>query len=131
MYKLKEAMKKFCCDLLASQQRKCDCALAGMTTWRFSSHRKVIKSLLMGTGYKPLQSVNYHDSRAHGYERSGVIVGLVGFGMAFVGVFFTGKNRVVKIVHSSSDVVLRTTKHTLIYPGLGPSLEVIALRPAA
>jgi hypothetical protein len=24
----------------------------------------------VGTGYKPLHSVNYHDSRAHGYERS-------------------------------------------------------------
>jgi hypothetical protein len=37
MYKLKEAMKKFCSDLLASHQRKCECALAGMVTWRFSS----------------------------------------------------------------------------------------------
>jgi hypothetical protein len=33
----------------------------------------------MGTGYKPLQSVNYHDRQAHSYERSGVIAGLVGF----------------------------------------------------
>jgi hypothetical protein len=39
----------------------------------------------MGTGYKHLQSVNYHDSRAHGYERSGVVVGLVGFGMVWPG----------------------------------------------
>jgi hypothetical protein len=39
----------------------------------------------MGTGYKHLQSVNYHDSRAHGYERSGVLVGLVGFGMVWPG----------------------------------------------
>jgi hypothetical protein len=38
MYKLMEAMKKFCSDLLASHQRKCDCALAGMATWRFFSH---------------------------------------------------------------------------------------------
>jgi hypothetical protein len=37
MYKLKEAMKKFGSDLLA--------------TWRFSSHRKVMESLLVGTGY--------------------------------------------------------------------------------
>jgi hypothetical protein len=28
-----------------------------------------------------MQSVNYHDSRAHGYEQSGVLVGLVGFGL--------------------------------------------------
>jgi hypothetical protein len=48
-----------------------------------------------------------------------------------IGVFCTGKNRVVKIAHSSSEVVLQTTnKHTIIYPGLGPCLEVIALRPA-
>jgi hypothetical protein len=73
MYKLKEAKKKFCSDLLASHQRKCDCALAAMATWKFSSRRKMMESVLVGTGYKPLQSVNYHDSRAHGYERSGVL----------------------------------------------------------
>jgi hypothetical protein len=70
MYKLKEAMEKFYSDLLASHQRKCECALAGMATWRFSGRQKVIESLLVGTRYKPLQSINYHDSRAHGYERS-------------------------------------------------------------
>jgi hypothetical protein len=36
---------------------------------------------------------------------------------------------VVKIVCFCSEVVLRTTKHTMVYHGLGPSLEVIALRP--
>jgi hypothetical protein len=51
MYKLKEAMEEFCSDLLASNQRKCDCVLAGMATWRFSSSRKVMHSLLMGIGY--------------------------------------------------------------------------------
>jgi hypothetical protein len=35
MYKLKEAIEKFCSDLLASHQRKCDCALAGIATWMF------------------------------------------------------------------------------------------------
>jgi hypothetical protein len=35
MYKLTEAIEKFCSDLLASHRRKCDCALAGMATWRF------------------------------------------------------------------------------------------------
>jgi hypothetical protein len=35
MYKLMEAIEKFCSDLLASHRRKCDCALAGMATWRF------------------------------------------------------------------------------------------------
>jgi hypothetical protein len=53
-YKLKESMKKFCSDLLASHPRKCDCALADMATWRFSSHQKVMKSLLVDTRYKPL-----------------------------------------------------------------------------
>jgi hypothetical protein len=81
MYKLKKDIEKFCSDLLASHQRKCDCALVGMATWRFFSSRKVIESLLVGMGYKPLQSVNYHDSCAHGYERFGVLTGLVGFGM--------------------------------------------------
>jgi hypothetical protein len=38
MYKLKETMEKFCSNLLASHQRKCDCALAGMATWSFFSH---------------------------------------------------------------------------------------------
>jgi hypothetical protein len=51
MYKLKEAIKKFCSDLLASHQMKCECALAGMVTWRFSSHRKVLESLLVGIEY--------------------------------------------------------------------------------
>jgi hypothetical protein len=37
---------------------------------------------------------------------------------------------VVQIMCSYSEVVLRTTKHTIVYPGSGPSLEVIALRPA-
>jgi hypothetical protein len=36
---------------------------------------------------------------------------------------------VVKIMHSSSEVVLRTIEHTMIYPGLGLSLEVITLYP--
>jgi hypothetical protein len=53
MYKLKEVMEKFCSDFLASHQRMCECALAGMATWRFSSCRKVMESLLVGKGYKP------------------------------------------------------------------------------
>jgi hypothetical protein len=85
MYKLKESMEKFCSDLLVAHKRKCVCALAGMATWRFSSRRKVMESLLMGTEYKPLQSINYHDSCAHGYEQSGVLARLVGFGMAWIG----------------------------------------------
>jgi hypothetical protein len=49
-----------------------------------------MKSLLMGTGYKPLQSVNYHDSRALGYEQSGVLTGLLGFEMVWIGYVWTG-----------------------------------------
>jgi hypothetical protein len=45
-----------------------------------------------------------------------------------VSVFYTGKNRVVNIACSSSEKVLRTTKHTMIYPSLGPSMEIIDLR---
>jgi hypothetical protein len=42
--------------------------------------------------------------------------------------FAPTRYRVVKIARSSYEVVLRTMKHTVIYPGTGPSLEVIALR---
>jgi hypothetical protein len=48
----------------------------------------------------------------------------------FLYVFYTGKNRVVKILRFSSEMVLRTTKHIMIYPGSGPSSDVIVLRPA-
>jgi hypothetical protein len=47
-----------------------------------------------------------------------------------VSVSCTDKNRVVKIARFSSEMVLRTTKHTMINPGSGSSTEVIALRPA-
>jgi hypothetical protein len=43
--------------------------------------------------------------------------------------FVPARYRVARIVHSSSKVVLQTIKHTVIYPSLGPSLEVIALYP--
>jgi hypothetical protein len=46
-------------------------------------------------------------------------------------VFFAPvRYRMVKVAHSCSDVVLRTTKHTTVYPSSGPSSEVIPLRPA-
>jgi hypothetical protein len=46
-----------------------------------------------------------------------------------IGVFFAlARCRVVKITRSCSEMVLRTIKHTKIYPGSGPSLKVIALR---
>jgi hypothetical protein len=38
-----------------------------------------------------------------------------------------GKNMVVKIACSSSEVILRTRKYTMIYPGSGTFLKVIAL----
>jgi hypothetical protein len=34
----------------------------------------------MGKVVQPLQSVNYHDSRAHGHERHGPFTRLVGYG---------------------------------------------------
>jgi hypothetical protein len=92
MYKLKEAIEKFCSDLLASHQRKCECALAGMVTWRFSSCRKVMESLLVGTRCKPLQSINYHDRHALGYERFGVLTGLVGFEMVWISYVWMGNH---------------------------------------
>jgi hypothetical protein len=45
----------------------------------------------------------------------------------FVGVFYTGKNMVVKIMHFSSEVVLRSIEHTMIYPGSDLSFKLIAL----
>jgi hypothetical protein len=51
----------------------------------FFSRLKVMKSLLMGIGYKPMQSVNYRDSCAHGYEWSRVLIGLMDFGMVWIG----------------------------------------------
>jgi hypothetical protein len=47
---------KACSVLLAAHQMKCACALAGMATWRFSSHQKVMKSLCVGTWHNPLHS---------------------------------------------------------------------------
>jgi hypothetical protein len=47
-----------------------------------------------------------------------------------IGVFCAIKNKVVKIMCSSSNMVLQTIKNIMIYPGLGPSLKVIAVRPA-
>jgi hypothetical protein len=44
-----------------------------------------------------------------------------------IGLFCSDKKRVVKITRSSSEMVLQTTKHTMIYTGSGPSLEVTAL----
>jgi hypothetical protein len=45
-------------------------------------------------------------------------------------VFFAPTNYgVVKIARSSFKVVLQTIKHTMIYPILGPSSEVIAIYP--
>jgi hypothetical protein len=41
-------------------------------------------------------------------------------GAPTIDVFCIGNNRVVKIAHSNSEVVLRTTKHVVIYPSLGP-----------
>jgi acid stress-induced BolA-like protein IbaG/YrbA len=47
-----------------------------------------------------------------------------------VGVFCTDKNRVVMIARSIYEMVLRTTKHTMIYAGLDSSFKVIAIHAA-
>jgi hypothetical protein len=39
----------------------------------------------VGKVVQPLQSVNYHDSRAHGHERCGPFTQLVGFGWVYLG----------------------------------------------
>jgi hypothetical protein len=43
--------------------------------------------------------------------------------------FASARYSVVRIVCSCLEMVLQTTKYTTIYPGSGPSLEVIALPP--
>jgi hypothetical protein len=46
-------------------------------------------------------------------------------------VFFApARYRVVKIACSCPEVVLQTTKHTMVYPSSSSSLEVIVLCPA-
>jgi hypothetical protein len=51
--------------------------------------------------------------------------------MFYVDVFCTDKNWAVKITCSSSDVIMRTRKQTVIYPTSVTSLKVIALRLVA
>jgi hypothetical protein len=48
-----------------------------------------------------------------------------------VSVFFAPASyRLVKIVHSCFELVLRTKKHTMVYPGSDTSLGIIALHIA-
>jgi hypothetical protein len=58
MYKLKDAKEKFCSDHLVSHHRSMIVPYRAWQHGGFFSHQKVIKSLLMDTGHKPLQSVN-------------------------------------------------------------------------
>jgi hypothetical protein len=51
-------------------------------------------------------------------------------GIVSADVFYTDKNRVIKIVRFSFEIVLRTTKHKMIYHASGYSLEIIAIRAA-
>jgi hypothetical protein len=44
--------------------------------------------------------------------------------------FAPARYRVVNLIYSCSEVVLQTTKHIIVYPGLCPYLELIALHPA-
>jgi hypothetical protein len=52
-------------------------------------------------------------------------------GVPTIGVFCINKNKVAKITRSSSEVVLRTIEHMVIYPASVPSMEVIVIHPAA
>jgi hypothetical protein len=51
----------------------------------------------MGKVVQPLQSINYHDSHAHGHERHEPFTWLVGFGwVGFVGFQYGGLVRVMQ-----------------------------------
>jgi hypothetical protein len=63
------------------------------------------------------------------FDGSFTLNGAEGGVLLILSVFFAPvRYMVVKIMRSCSEVVLRTTKHTMVYPGSCPSLEVIALR---
>jgi hypothetical protein len=65
--------EKHCGDLLAVHQRKC--TLSKMETSSRLASDEITN--LMGKVVQPLQSVNCHDSRAHGLERHGPFTWLV------------------------------------------------------
>jgi hypothetical protein len=75
----------------------------------------MVKSLFVGLGLQVEMSFVLYQFPL----KSSLVSSVSGFG--------TSKNRVVKITYSNSEVVLQTTNYTVIHPGLGPSLEVIAL----
>jgi hypothetical protein len=52
-----------------------------MVKRRFSSHRRVMKSLLVGIGCYLCKVYNYHDSRACGYKRSEILPRIEGIGL--------------------------------------------------
>jgi hypothetical protein len=52
------------------------------------------------------------------------------FECLLVSVFSPARYRLVKITRFCSEVVLRSIKHTTVYPGSGPFLKVIVLRLA-
>jgi hypothetical protein len=60
---------KVCSDLWAIHQRKCKEWQKGgsLVAW------PAMKPLLVGTGYNLCRVYNYHDSRACGYKRSGIL----------------------------------------------------------
>jgi hypothetical protein len=59
------------------------------------------------------------------YNRLYFIIDLCIYIIGVFLVFFEpARYRVIKIARSSSEVVLRPTEYTMIYPGLGPSSEV-------
>jgi hypothetical protein len=67
-------LEKLCGDLMAVHQRKC--TLSKMETSSRLASDEITN--LWGKVVQPLQSVNCHDSHAHGHERYGPFTRLVG-----------------------------------------------------
>jgi hypothetical protein len=61
-----------------------------MVERRFSSHRRVMKSLCVGTGCYLCKVYNYYDSRACGYKRSGILPRIKGMVWEWDGLIWFG-----------------------------------------
>jgi hypothetical protein len=68
----------------------------------------------------PVKTINKHMATDNSVR---LIVDARTISCNLVSVFYTSKNRVVKIMCSSYEAVLQTENHTMIYPGSGPSLR--------
>jgi hypothetical protein len=83
----------------------------------------------MSVGWLPLSTEESFNERTIGTSR-GKARCKSPFLACQLSVFFSpARYMVVKIARSCFEVVLQITKHTMVYPGSDPSLEVIVLRP--